>query len=524
VLGGYTIVKALHADASGDLYLAEHRLIHRSAAIQVLSSRAVTDAAVDRFFVEARALAAMRQPGLVKIHDADLDEGRLYIVMELLEGQDLAAVIARAGNLASESRAVAALARDLAETLAETHARGILHGDLRLDNVFLHLGSRRGGGERTVMAKLLNFGVAALLGQRPAAAFDQRTDVHALGCLLFELVTGQPPFALDGAPDARAPAASSIQPGVPRDLDRLMAEMLAPASGERTLSMREVAARLEAAVGPERPVRTTKLLANGEALVVAPAVKPPEDLAAPASGDATAAASDLLAPGAPPELFDPSPAAAPAPASSAARTLLIRERPTWADRPLRSAPARSPALRPRDPPASARRMPWKWIVPSMAVALVAATVAALVASSGSATAPRRRAVPAVEVALEAPPPPALPAPPSPATVVIEVVSHPDGAEALVADEHVPRGRTPLLLRLPRSRAAVELRLKADGYLDRTVALDVAADHTVEIALERMPAPAPPPAPPRRPARDNSRATRDTREHSHKRPRYYMIGD
>src|SRR5215471_7109368 len=139
VVGGYTIVKALGSGDRGDVYLAEHRRIHRRAAIRVLPAALTTGDpdAVSRFFDEARALSTIRHPGIEQIHDADLHDGRIYVVTDLLEGESLAAVLDRAGNFASEAAAATALGQQIAAALAAAHARGIAHRELSPANVLI---------------------------------------------------------------------------------------------------------------------------------------------------------------------------------------------------------------------------------------------------------------------------------------------------------------------------------------------------------------------------------------------------
>src|SRR5215831_17930952 len=122
VVGGYTIARQLRSGSRGELYLAEHRRIERRAAIKVLRPEAVrAPEDLDRYFQEARTLAAVRHPGLVEVYDADLREDRLYIVMELLDGESLAAVIERAGSFASEPATALALTSQIAAALGAAH-------------------------------------------------------------------------------------------------------------------------------------------------------------------------------------------------------------------------------------------------------------------------------------------------------------------------------------------------------------------------------------------------------------------
>src|SRR5262249_23229825 len=132
-------------------------------AIKVLRPELSSDAEVTaRFLTEARATSLMKHPGIVEIFDCDLVDGRVYLVMELLDGESLANALDRAGSFASEVRSVAAGVGQAADALAVAHAKGIIHRDLKPENVFLST-SPGSGGPLTV--KILDFGVAKLAGE-----------------------------------------------------------------------------------------------------------------------------------------------------------------------------------------------------------------------------------------------------------------------------------------------------------------------------------------------------------------------
>ncbi|MCE9575721.1 MAG: serine/threonine protein kinase [Deltaproteobacteria bacterium] len=304
-LGNYQILECLGAGGMGAVYLGEHRVLGRRAAIKVLLPELVArQDAVDRFFQEARAIAAIPDPGVVQIFDFGHEAGSAYLVMELLVGESLEGRLTRLGRLPVPD--AVRVARQVATTLAAAHAAGIVHRDIKPDNLFLVRDPEAETGERI---KVLDFGIAKLAGIggasrtstgvvmgtplymapeqcRGAGGVDHRADIYALGCVLFHAVTGRVPFVAEGAGEviARhlfepAPRAASIAIGLPADLDALIARCLAKSPDERFADMRELAAALGAislrltgrdhvtaiAAPPSAPARTTLGLAAGQA-------------------------------------------------------------------------------------------------------------------------------------------------------------------------------------------------------------------------------------------------------------------
>ena len=220
VLGNYRLISELSTGGMGTVYRAQHELLGRSAAIKLLRPELCSnDVLVQRFFNEAKAATAIRHPGIIEVYDFGYtDDGRAYIVMELLEGEDLGARVARRGRLTEIEAAT--IARGIAGALRAAHAKGIVHRDLKPDNVFL-VPDAEGTGDRV---KVLDFGVAkladpsptnvrhtqtgALMGTplymapeqaRAAGTIDHRADLYSLGCILYELLVGKPPFVAEGA-------------------------------------------------------------------------------------------------------------------------------------------------------------------------------------------------------------------------------------------------------------------------------------------------------------------------------------
>jgi serine/threonine-protein kinase len=269
-LGSYRIISQLGAGAMGEVYLAEHRYLKRKAALKLLAPTLVDrPELLERFFLEARATSAIAHPGIVQIFDCEVDaKGRPYIVMEYLTGETLAARLARTRPLPAAT--AARLARAMAEALEAAHAKGIVHRDLKPENIFV---------EETPAdtIKLVDFGIAKLAGDfraeqvhqtrsgsmmgtplymspeqcRDSAKLDFRTDLYSLGCVLFEMLTGRPPFTqralgelivahlTEQPQDVRA-----LNPTAPTALAELCAALLQKEPAARPAHMREVVDRL----------------------------------------------------------------------------------------------------------------------------------------------------------------------------------------------------------------------------------------------------------------------------------------
>ncbi|MBL9019461.1 MAG: serine/threonine protein kinase [Myxococcales bacterium] len=253
VLGSYRLIEELSTGGMGTVYRGQHELLGRSAAIKLLRPELCeNDVLVQRFFNEAKAATAIRHPGIVEVYDFGYtDDGRAYFVMELLEGEPLGARIARRGRLTEIEAAT--IGRGITASLRAAHAKGIVHRDLKPDNVFL-VPDGDGTGDRV---KVLDFGVAKLSDPSPtnvrhtqtgvlmgtplymapeqaraAGTIDHRADLYSLGCILYELLVGEPPFVADGAGEIIAmqlfnePARPSTRVSVSPQMDALVMRLL----------------------------------------------------------------------------------------------------------------------------------------------------------------------------------------------------------------------------------------------------------------------------------------------------------
>jgi len=277
-IGQYRILRKIGAGGMGLVYLGEHTLLRRRAAIKtLLPTVAANHEIVERFFNEARATSAIADPGVIQIFDFGYHvDGTAYIVMELLEGEALSARLDRFGQLPLGD--ALRFGRQIASSLGAAHARDIVHRDLKPENIFLVRDTEAQGGERT---KIIDFGICkmgagdpmlteagAMIGTpvymspeqcRGSGHVDHRSDVYAFGCLLFHLITGRPPFIGEASGELIVahlqeppPAASQFVPGLPEAVDALLASCLAKSPDERFASMEALGTALgELAVDAE---------------------------------------------------------------------------------------------------------------------------------------------------------------------------------------------------------------------------------------------------------------------------------
>jgi eukaryotic-like serine/threonine-protein kinase len=268
-IGQYRVLRRIGEGGMGVVFEAEHVLIGRKAAIKVLKPEVSQGRnALERFFNEARATAAIHDAGIPQLFDVGVTRDKsAYIIMELLAGESLDARLRRVGVL---SPAIALqIVRQAACTLGVVHGLGIVHRDLKPGNLFL---AQEPAGERV---KILDFGVAKLgpelrdglqthdgviVGtpvymspeQCSGTTIDHRADVYSLGCVLFRVLAGRPPFTEQGAGPVIAahlgqppPPPSKFTPDLPLVLDDLVLRCLAKSREDRFPSMADFVAECD---------------------------------------------------------------------------------------------------------------------------------------------------------------------------------------------------------------------------------------------------------------------------------------
>lgn len=284
VIGGnYRIDRVLGEGGMGIVFAVTHLRLNKRFALKLLKRELARDPDTRaRFLLEAQAAGQIRHPNVVEITDySSLPDGSAYLVMEYLDGQPLARMI-KLGGAIPALRAVSII-RDVASALQAAHDLGIVHRDLKPDNVFVISKPGEAGADRPrEIAKILDFGVAKVAGsakltrtgmvfgtphymspeQASGGAIDGRTDVYALGVIMYEMFTGRVPFEADTYMGVltkhmfEAPLPPSQVAGPARELGALedvTLRALAKRPEERYASMTELIADLDRFVrlGPD---------------------------------------------------------------------------------------------------------------------------------------------------------------------------------------------------------------------------------------------------------------------------------
>ncbi len=309
-VGDYVILSPLGSGGMGTVYRAEHVLMKRVVALKIIQGEFRNNLLLQRRFErEVQAIARLSHPNIVTAYDAREDFGWLYLVTELIEGTDLGKFVRKKGPL-SPLRA-SHYAWQAAKGLMYAHEQGIVHRDIKPENLLL---------DKNQNVKVLDLGLARLnaknqgmnegsltesnqiLGTvrfmspeqaRSSATADFRSDIYSLGCTLFYLLTGKPPYLGDTTIETMmahvtdpVPSASSIatkQP-IPPELEQLVMRMMAKAPADRPASMQEVVNALASIVKQlqlqtslaDRELTARESLENNRTIPVATLVRIPK--------------------------------------------------------------------------------------------------------------------------------------------------------------------------------------------------------------------------------------------------------
>jgi tetratricopeptide (TPR) repeat protein len=290
----FEIEQPIGSGGMATVFRARDPITGEAVAVKVISGK--QSQVTERFAREIKVLAELSHPGIVRyISHGATSSGELFLVMEWVDGETVKTRLRRGPLTASEA---VTLATRVAEALGAAHARGVVHRDLKPSNLFLP-------GGHVEQVKVLDFGIARRDGRtqltqtgmmigtpgymapeqaRASGQIDARADVFALGCVLFQCLTGVPPF--DGDTTAAilarilfgtAPRVSELWPEVPEQLDALVAQMLAQEPAQRPSDGADLAAALAAlgpvtrtaGAAPRRPAASPRTAARGERRLLA---------------------------------------------------------------------------------------------------------------------------------------------------------------------------------------------------------------------------------------------------------------
>ncbi len=500
-VGEYRIEGKLGEGGFGAVYRAVHPLIGKAAAVKVLHKQFSSNPQmVSRFIAEARAVNQIRNRNIIDIFSfGSLEDGRQYYVMELLDGMTLDAYLKKNGRMSPEV-AIPVL-RGIARALDAAHATGIAHRDLKPENVFLLFDE-----DGVIFPKLLDFGIAKLLGDSAVGAHktrtgtpmgtpyymspeqcrgrnvDHRTDIYSFGILVFEVLVGKVPFDGEDVMEilvknisAPAPRLSDVCPALPPALDAPVLAFLEKDPAARPLSVGaglDALAIAAAGAGFDVKVSGRKVAAGG-------------DPAQPSSGDP--ATSPL---GSPPGNVVRV-AGGATPAEGAAQTMI-----SDAGKTVISAEAAAK-------PQGGRAMVYGAVGAALLLAAIGVGAAVRPASrSGaeavpivkpsaqpSATAAKLGDTPSPPVAMETPRPPPTVTPvvtaePAalPAEVELTIDATPKVLDVYLGGAKIGTSAAPV--KIKRGDARVKLTFKAAGYAPQEMEVPAAASSTVAVKLVR----------------------------------------
>jgi serine/threonine protein kinase len=294
-LGPYRLIARVGAGGMGEVWRAEDTRLGRTVAIKVLPPSVIADVeAIARLKREARTAAQLYHPSIATIHSIEQDGDHIFIVEEFVEGESLTQVIKRGGLSESE---ICRIARAVADALAEAHAKGIVHRDIKPDNIIV-------AGNRV---KVLDFGIAKQVGvvgapssETPTAfvtqqgmilgtihymspeqalgkTIDGRTDVFSLGVVLYEMATGRRPFGGETITETMMriirdePAEPVlVNPGISPGMNEIIQRCLRKNAAER-FTAAELVTALDAQMGRAKTAPYTNVAANA-ATAAAPTV------------------------------------------------------------------------------------------------------------------------------------------------------------------------------------------------------------------------------------------------------------
>jgi serine/threonine protein kinase, bacterial len=408
--GPYLLRRLVGRGGMGDVYEAEDTVRERIVALKLMSQTLSSDPVFrSRMQREARTAGRLQEPHVVPIHDFGEIDGQIYVDMRLIDGKDLAAIVSRYGPL-SPPRAVA-IVRQIGSALDAAHAAGVMHRDVKPENILISADD---------FAYLVDFGIASATSDEKLTQFGTtvgtvkymaperfsesdvtyRADIYALACVLYECLTGSPPYQGDQLSVMSAhlhqaiPRPSAVRPGIPVAFDRVIARGMAKNPEDRYATCGDLSADAYSALAMPDQDRATDILQRSQVpgLPAAFAGQPPAGFASMPPAMAAhappqspvwpaSATGSPVAPGAPP----------PQPTGWGGA-------PAWGTGDAGSVGA--PAWG-QPPPRRGGRNPWLWVSVAAVIVVAAVTTTLVVAH------PWRSSAPSATTTSPTPPPDAV---------------------------------------------------------------------------------------------------------------------
>jgi serine/threonine-protein kinase len=392
--GPYRLRRLVGRGGMGDVYEAEDTVRERIVALKLMSPTLSSDPVFrSRMQREARTAGRLQEPHVVPIHDFGEIDGQLYVDMRLIDGMDVATMLSRYGPL-SPPRAVA-IVRQIGSALDAAHAAGVLHRDVKPENILVSADD---------FAYLVDFGIASASSDEKLTQFGTtvgtfkymaperftdtevtyRADIYALTCVLYECLTGSPPYRGDQVTVISAhlhqaiPRPGAVRPGIPAAFDRVIARGMAKDPADRYATCGDLSAAAYAALATPDQDRATDILQRSQLAGV-----PAAFAGQPPGGFAPS--PPAMVPHAPPQ----APGwAAPSATGSPVGTGGPVPQPTgWAGPPVWGAGDSGTGTPPWGQPPRRSGKPWLWVSVAATVVLAIVGVGLVVAHPWRSSSP-----------------------------------------------------------------------------------------------------------------------------------------